>query len=410
MLLENISGFNGVNLIEAREARGLTGKEFGKLLGVTRQTISNYENNKRKPSLQTLEKISEKLNFPYSFFLNSSTENSEIVAPIFYRSMSGATKNARRKAEIKFNWLVKLVLYLSVFVETPEVNFPDFDLPSDPNHISDEEIERIAIEVRRFWGLGDGPISNFLWLLENNGGIVVRRSLEAKKLDAFSHWRDGVPYIVITNDKLSCARARFSAAHELGHLILHRNVPQICLNKPEYFKLIEHQANRFAAAIQMPSTAFYKEVKRINLEAFRFLKQRWKLSIAMFITRAEDLGCSDSKKALSLWKSYSRNGWKTFEPLDDDLPLEEPKLIKNTADVLLTEKVISKQQILDQMDLFHLDVEDCAGLPENYLNPRLGEVLDLKIKLRSRDKNKKELTERHSGDVLIFPHPEKLEN
>ena len=46
------------------------------------------------------------------------------------------------------------------------------------------EIEEIATDVRRFWNLGDGPISNVTLLLENNGAIVTRTEMGADNLDA----------------------------------------------------------------------------------------------------------------------------------------------------------------------------------------------------------------------------------
>lgn len=50
-------------------------------------------------------------------------------------------------------------------------------------------------------------------------------------------------------------RARFTFAHELGHLILHRNAPLARASKrdgtPSYM-LAEPQANRFAATLLMP--------------------------------------------------------------------------------------------------------------------------------------------------------------
>ena len=67
----------------------------------------------------------------------------------------------------------------------PIVEFPDWKFPSSPLEISNESIEETAAQARRFWGLGDGPISNVTWLLENKGAVVSRTILGADTLDAF---------------------------------------------------------------------------------------------------------------------------------------------------------------------------------------------------------------------------------
>ena len=56
-------GFNPQRLTEAREARGFTATELADLTGVTRQSISAYENNKQAPSPFMLTKLSVALDF-----------------------------------------------------------------------------------------------------------------------------------------------------------------------------------------------------------------------------------------------------------------------------------------------------------------------------------------------------------
>lgn len=366
-------GFVGGRLKQAREARGMTGTELAKLLRVERQSVSNYENGKRSPSAHVKNEISKILNFPLEFFSDISEEvNSE--RPVFYRSMSAATKKARKRVEVENSWLTQLVDISNHYVELPIVRFPSFEVPSDPKRLSDSEIDNLAAKTRRFWDLKDGPISNSVWLLENNGAIVVRKSMYAKTLDGFSRWIEGRPYVVLSSDKCSAARSRFDLAHELGHLILHRNTPEICLKDTATFKLIERQADRFSSAFQFPDTAFSREVKRTNLEFFRVLKKRWRLSIAMMLVRAKELNFIDEKRATALWKSYNRKGWRTNEPFDNEIPIEEPKLVRNSIEVILKNRAATREEILGFMNIYHEDAEACAGLPSNFLNPNAGEI------------------------------------
>lgn len=363
------SGFVGERLKQARVARGMTGIELARQLHIKRQSISNYETGKRSPSPDVKDKISEILHFPLDFF-STELERAEIVQnPVFYRSMSAATKRARARVEIEHGWLSNLVDISNHYVELPKVNFPNFDVPSDPNNLSQEDITTLAEKARSFWGLKDGPISNSVWLLENNGAIIARKPLYASTLDGFSRWVDERPHIVLSSEKNSAARSRFDLAHELGHLILHRNVSESYLKNSAYFKLIEEQADCFSAAFQFPETAFSREVVRTNLEFLRVLKKRWRLSIAMMIVRLRTLNFIDEKRYSALWKNYSRKGWKNKEPFDDEIPIESPKLIRNSIDVIIENKAATRREILDYLHLFSDDAENCAGLPRGFLKP-----------------------------------------
>ena len=54
-----------VTLKTARELRGYTQEEAGKLIGVSKDTISNYENGKSYPDIPILRKIEEVYKIPY---------------------------------------------------------------------------------------------------------------------------------------------------------------------------------------------------------------------------------------------------------------------------------------------------------------------------------------------------------
>ena len=54
-----------VTLKVAREARGLTQKEAAALIGVSADTLSNYERGKSYPDVSILRKIEEVYKIPY---------------------------------------------------------------------------------------------------------------------------------------------------------------------------------------------------------------------------------------------------------------------------------------------------------------------------------------------------------
>ena len=52
----------GQAIVQIRKERGLTQEAFAKMYSVTRQTVSNWENEKSYPDLSTLVKISDEFN------------------------------------------------------------------------------------------------------------------------------------------------------------------------------------------------------------------------------------------------------------------------------------------------------------------------------------------------------------
>ena len=49
----------GAKIIEIRKKGNMTQEDFAKIFHVTRQTVSNWENQKSYPDLQTLVQISD---------------------------------------------------------------------------------------------------------------------------------------------------------------------------------------------------------------------------------------------------------------------------------------------------------------------------------------------------------------
>jgi len=97
-----------------------------------------------------------------------------------------------------------------------------FSLPSpDLPDLREEEPEAAAITLRQHWGLGERPIKNMVHLLESKGVRVFSMAEDTTEVDAFSLWRETTPFVFLNTMK-SAERSRFDAAHELGHLVLHR--------------------------------------------------------------------------------------------------------------------------------------------------------------------------------------------
>lgn len=155
---------------------------------------------------------------------------------------------------------------------------------------------RGALALRSELGLGDAPIDI---------RDVIRRRGVILAIGAFpSEWGDGRyvkkgnRYLILLNSSLGgAARARFTAAHELGHHELHRDNQDVVVfvdtdiyspagKKPPH----EREADAFAAYLLAPSEALRRDLagtaaKEITPETVFHLTKRYGLSYQSLVYR-----------------------------------------------------------------------------------------------------------------------------
>lgn len=353
---------------EARELRGMTVNELADKIDVSKQAVYTYEKGTVRPTAATLENISVALDFPVAFFeapREGATLDSE---PIFFRSMKSTLKKKRTQAERWMQLILERIQYYEKHnIVLPDVNLPSYDV--DFRTITFEEIEDLAVETRKYWGLGNAPISNVTLLLENNGFIISEFDLESDKLDACSVLSNGRPYILINTSKYTCSRQIMNLAHELGHLILHTQVEKEDLDNESLLSLIEKQAWRFAGAFLMPMLTFSAEVSRVTLDFLLTLKRRWRTAVSAMIMRCSDLGIIDDYRKQYLFREYARKKYRKNEPLDDVLETEKPSTLLLCDEVLITEMGLTKEDLLADSRIGPENYVAIIGGPSDYFSP-----------------------------------------
>lgn len=60
----------GENIKKIRKENGLTQAEFSKKIGISRTYLSDLENNRKSPSVETLDKMAEKLGVSTTYLIN----------------------------------------------------------------------------------------------------------------------------------------------------------------------------------------------------------------------------------------------------------------------------------------------------------------------------------------------------
>jgi len=170
--------------------------------------------------------------------------------------------------------------------------------------------EACAAHVRAKWNITRGPIPDVVSTLERHGIVCARYHAGTHAVDAFSVPFPERPVTVLRDDKAKRDRERFSAAHELGHLVMH---------EPEHAgsKLVEDQANQFAAAFLMPADDIRSELPATAAwNELLILKRRWGASIGALLMRSRRLAIMPENTYIQAVRYMSMRGWRTSEPGD----------------------------------------------------------------------------------------------
>lgn len=356
-------------LTEARQARAYNISQLSELVGVTRQAMSKYEQGTANPSERVLLALSEVLNFPFDFFYKKDTIFSSQPSTAFFRSLKSSEANVRSMINVKCDWTNEVYEYLNQYLSLPILNLPilDFLLKNDLN---EDTIESIALLLRKHWGIGDGPIDNLTYVMEKNGFIISSSEIGAEKVDACSKIINGKPIVFVGKKLKTACRSRFSLAHELGHMILHGYITNEDLNDTKVLNKIEKEANRFASAFLLPKDQFVGDIRSLSLDYFILLKKKWKVSVAAMIYRCQDLGILDENQVLLLRKQISFKKWIREEPLDKELPLERPKLLKTAISIMLDNNIVSVTELLDRFKWSLNDLSDITSCEPSMFKPK----------------------------------------
>lgn len=257
----------------AKDLRRLSNKDFANLLGCSEPKIRKILTDGKYPiSCEDFQQITEKLGLPASFFL--ADDNLELVnsSDIFYRSAARIKAEYRNANEAYILLAKKINLYFESKLTLPKFSFPDLEI-FESNH--PDYPSSVANNLRGFWGLGIQPVNNIIALLELKGFRVFRLPFDIKQMDALSFFdeQSGNPFIFL-NDFKSFERQRFDAAHELSHMILHKD------DNAEYNRTKESEADQFASEFLMPYEGFTSNLpKNLSIQSMIEYKKYWRVSL-----------------------------------------------------------------------------------------------------------------------------------
>ena len=266
--------FNPTRLDLARKRSRVSARALADQAGISAVTLSRILNGHQKPDDETVEKLAIALGFDRSFFELPDIDNIDVGAASF-RSLTSMTAIERDGA-----LSAGMLAYELIDLAKRSFQLPDPDILDLGNDRGDPE--NAARMVRKYWSIGERPIGHMIKLLESKGIRVFSLSENTKNVDAFSCWRNDEPYVFLNTFKTP-ERTRFDAAHELGHLVLHRH------GGPEG-RQAEYEANRFASAFLMPEADVRSIIPMFTgVGQLIKAKQRWGVSLAALTYRAHKL-------------------------------------------------------------------------------------------------------------------------
>lgn len=170
-----------------------------------------------------------------------------------------------------------------------------------------DDVEAAAAEVRRRWELGPGPIVNLLGVLEEKG-IKVYEARGIEGFEGLSGRFGRYPFIAVSVD-FPADRIRFTAAHELGHVLC--GFPD--QDSPE------GECHAFGAAFLLPRAALEKVFtpprRKVTLGELGEVKRTYGISLQAIMYRAHALELVSDRQFRAFRETIKARGWAVEEPV-----------------------------------------------------------------------------------------------
>lgn len=319
--------FDPARLTQARRLIGVTKTALAADLGVSAAAVGQYEAGTSTPRPDLMPRLADVLQVPMAFLAAGRPHARLDASTAHFRSLRSTRVGQRAKAIAFVEQVWELTYALEKRIRLPAVDLPGFaagevertGFPTDP--------VAAAAALRQRWGLGADPIKHMVRTIETRGVVttlIAFAGSETARVDAFSTSRLPRPVIVMTPDRADDVyRHRFTAAHELGHLLLHEDTEPGDVEQ-------EHQADAFAAALLAPAEAILPELgTRVDFHALAETGKRWGVSVKALVYRSRELGLlsdATARRAYQRFHQLREVGFFPNEPVTG-YPGEIPRLL-----------------------------------------------------------------------------------
>lgn len=343
---------NGEMLRLARQRNQLGQAEAAELLGIKQPVLSRIENGLMIADDELLERAESAYGLPRSFFfLGDPLLGPPVSVHPMWRKKADVTGYEMDAivAELNIRLLHIRRLMRNVEVATAS-NIPALDI---------EEYESptlVAEKLRAHWQIPSGPIKNLTVFVERAGILVAHSRLGGTNVSGVTFRAPGMPPLIVLNSEQPADRMRYTLAHEVGHVVMHR------FPNPN----MEEEANKFASAFLMPQhdIAPSFEGRRIDLPLLGALKPEWKVSMQSLLMRAESLGYLSASQYQRLWRQIGFHGLRLREPPELDFPAESPTVLPKVFKVYQEALNYSLSELCGILHIHEKDLREMYQLGE----------------------------------------------
>jgi Zn-dependent peptidase ImmA (M78 family)/transcriptional regulator with XRE-family HTH domain len=318
-------------IVLARETRGLTQQDLADKLNRPRANVSRLESGDTNVQHDTLLAISVATHYPPQFF---TQQGKTIPVNLAYRKRDKVHLKLLTPIEAKMNIIRRHVQFVTRALDKVAPQLPIIEVTEDMTP------SIIASVVKKKWNIANGVIENLTAFLEENGIIISSFDFGTERVDSRSMFTDDKHPIIFLNRSLLGDRLRYSLAYELGQLVMHTHsvVPQE--------RDVAKEANEFAAAFLMSEDHIKTDFgESITLNLLAKLKAKWKVSMISLLYRADDLGLITPNQKRYLIQQFNQQNIRRREPVELDVPIESPTLLKKLIKQYTSEYEISHQQM-----------------------------------------------------------------
>lgn len=312
--------FEPARLTQARLRAAISKTQLAGKVDVSAAAIGQYEAGVNMPRAEVLERLARALDvLPEFFGVGRPLARFETVNPHF-RSLRSARVSDRQKALATATLLWELTFALERYVKLPDVDLPDIQPGTAPCVA--------AACLRDHWGLPEGPIKHLVATAETHGIVVsIRADGEIDDVDAFSAIIVDRPFILTTPRRSGKVFPhRFSVAHEIGHLLLHRDTG-------EYSAGIEKEADEFAASFLTPARSMDSVLpQRLDLSSLDRIGRTWGVSPHSLVRRMVERGRTTESSARRAYQRLAMTENPSADPTNT-YPGEVPTLLKSAANL-----------------------------------------------------------------------------
>lgn len=350
----------GARLERARLMRGHSLRSLANALDgqFSHTTLQKYEKGVLCPDSGALGRIARALDVRVDYFLKQDGLKLEAVE---YRKLSKLGKKAQKQIEEEAFEFFERYLEIEQILSIPYEALPNFDLSACADEELPKKLEESAEKLRKKWKLGLNPIPNVHLMLEEHG-IKVKFLDDREGFDGFSAFAQTeetiVPTVALSRKReKDKTRLRFTALHELAHLIL--TLPDRLSGKDK-----ERACHRFASAFLIPKEmflrAFGQSRLRISIAELVAIKEEWGMSCSAVMTRARDLGLITAGRFKSFCIETSKLGWRRNDPGEPGewKGSESSNRFKQLVFRALAEEIISASKACGLLSLTSAELAD----------------------------------------------------